>query len=165
MNIFILDNDPNKCAMYHCDKHVVKMITEHAQMLSTAVRLSGFDYGYNITHQNHPCTKWARESLSNWYWLLNLTKYLHDEWQYRYNHSVSKLHKAWQVIEELPEPEIEDIGLTPFALAMPDQYKSNNAVEAYRDYYFGDKQHIASWKKRGEPGWFTKRKINVDLIA
>jgi hypothetical protein len=55
--------------------------------------------------------------------------------------------------------------MTPFAMAMPDLYKSNDPVEAYRDYYFGDKQHIASWKKRGEPGWFTERKINVDLIA
>jgi hypothetical protein len=28
MNIFFLDFDTNKCAKYHCDKHVVKMILE-----------------------------------------------------------------------------------------------------------------------------------------
>ena len=28
MNIFHLDEDPETCAVYHCDKHVVKMILE-----------------------------------------------------------------------------------------------------------------------------------------
>ena len=36
MNIFHLDKNPIKCAEYHCDKHVVKMILETSQMLSTA---------------------------------------------------------------------------------------------------------------------------------
>ena len=35
MNIFVLDEDPVKAAEYHCNKHVVKMILESAQMLST----------------------------------------------------------------------------------------------------------------------------------
>ena len=35
MNIFVLDEDPIKAAAYHCNKHVVKMIIECAQMLST----------------------------------------------------------------------------------------------------------------------------------
>ena len=35
MNIFVLDEDPIKAAEYHCNKHVVKMILESAQMLST----------------------------------------------------------------------------------------------------------------------------------
>jgi hypothetical protein len=46
MNIFYLDEDPKICAQYHCDKHVVKMIIEYAQLLSTAHRvLDGFE-GY-----------------------------------------------------------------------------------------------------------------------
>jgi hypothetical protein len=72
MNIFILDEIPEKCARYHCDAHVIKMILESAQMLSTTVRLSGIDRGYKITHQNHPCTLWTGESLSNWQWLREL---------------------------------------------------------------------------------------------
>lgn len=28
MNIFVLDNNPKKCAEYHVDKHCVKMILE-----------------------------------------------------------------------------------------------------------------------------------------
>lgn len=39
MNIFFLDKDPKICAQYHCDKHVVKMIVELAQLLSTVHRV------------------------------------------------------------------------------------------------------------------------------
>ena len=39
MNIFYLDNDPVKCAEMHCDKHIVKMIIEYAQLMSTAHRM------------------------------------------------------------------------------------------------------------------------------
>ena len=39
MNIFVLDKNPIKAAQQHCDKHVVKMILESAQMLSTAHRI------------------------------------------------------------------------------------------------------------------------------
>lgn len=84
MNIFILDNDVSKCAMYHCDKHVVKMILESAQMLSTVIRESGIDCGYKITHLNHPCTIWTRESLSNWKWLRNLVEALNQEYKFRF---------------------------------------------------------------------------------
>ena len=39
MNIFVLDTDPVTAAQLQCDKHVVKMIVESAQMLSTAHRM------------------------------------------------------------------------------------------------------------------------------
>ena len=39
MNIFILSRCPIKAAQWQCDKHVVKMALESAQMLSTVVRL------------------------------------------------------------------------------------------------------------------------------
>ena len=47
MNIFALHTDPQTCAEMHCDKHVVKMILEHAQLMCTAHRvLDGtFYYG------------------------------------------------------------------------------------------------------------------------
>lgn len=41
MNIFFLDRNIRKCAAYHCDKHVVKMILESTQLLSTALHLNG----------------------------------------------------------------------------------------------------------------------------
>jgi len=153
MNIFILDEDFEECAKYHCDKHVVKMILEHAQLLSSAVRLSGIDEGYKLTHQNHPCAIWVRESLSNYFWLMQLTAELHKEWQYRYGHSSTKIHKSYYIASHLSIPKIEDKGLTPFAQAMPDKYKNKDTVKAYRDYYREEKKHLHSWKNRDKPYW------------
>jgi hypothetical protein len=150
MNIFILDTDLAKCAQYHVDKHVVKMILEYAQLLSTTVRLSGIDAGYKATHVNHPCTKWCKSSLSNWRYLRELAQEVQNEYYFRYK----KVHKSWELILTLPEPNIEDIGLTKFALAMPDQYKVNDAVQSYRNYYKADKRHLAAWKNRTIPDWW-----------
>ena len=54
-----------------------------------------------------------------------------------------------QVVDALP-----DIGLTPFAQAMPDYCRNDNAVIAYRQYYMREKKHIAKWKSK-KPAWFT----------
>ena len=152
MNIFVLDKNPKKCAKYHNNSHVVKMITESAQMLSTVVRLTVIDIGYKITHLNHPCTRWVRESKSNWLWLREMTKHLHDEWKYRYNHTNN--HKAYDVILTLPIPNLPDIGITDFALAMQKKYHTDNPVESYRQFYINEKNHLGEWKKRNIPKWY-----------
>lgn len=151
MNIFVLDNDVAKCAEYHCDKHVVKMILESAQILSTVCRQSGLDVGYKPTHSHHPCTIWASESLDNWIWLRNLTALLNAEYKYRYEKSNN--HKSYDLVATLPLPNIPDIGLTPFAQAMPDKYKHDDAVVAYRNYYVNEKSDFLKWTKRGAPLW------------
>ena len=63
MNIFKLDESPVVSAKYACDKHVVKMILESAQMLC-AVHPEG-TAPYKRSFYNHPCTKWVRESNLN----------------------------------------------------------------------------------------------------
>ena len=157
MNIFILDEDPETCARYHCDKHVVKMILESAQMLSTISRLNGGgEVGYKPTHKNHPCTKWVGQSLTNWFWLQKLTKYLTNEYRYRYDKKVN--HKSYEVACALVVPDIPCIGLTPFKLAMPDQYKHENAVESYRDYYKHEKTNLLKWTNRAVPRWVSHTK-------
>jgi hypothetical protein len=152
MNIFVLDKNIDACAKAHNDKHAVKMILESTQMLCTTVNLTGGESPYRTAHKNHPCTVWARESLSNWRWLRDLTLALNDEYKYRYNKSVD--HKSAAIAKSLQEPDIPDVGLTPFAQAMPDQYKNSDPVKAYRDYYMGEKQHIATWTNRQKPGWY-----------
>jgi len=156
MNIFYLDKDINKCAEYHCDKHVVKMITEHTQMLSIACRLSGYDVGYSMGNwKNHPCSIWVRESEDNFIYLADLTEALHKEWQYRYDHSKSKIHGAFEIMCSLPLPKLPSIGFTEPAQAMPEQYKiKNDSITAYRNYYKKEKANIATWKKREKPYWF-----------
>ena len=92
MNIFVLDRDINKLVEAHVDKHVVKMILEHAQMLSTAVRLTlpedKVGNAYKAGFQNHPCTLWVRESLANWFWLRDATMQLNEEFMFRFDKKV-----------------------------------------------------------------------------
>lgn len=154
MNIFILDNDPVLAAQYHANKHLIKMILETAQLISAAIRLSAknsnyLTYGYKTTHQNHPCSKWCRETRSNFIWLKKLGLALSDEYTYRYG----KIHKSMPIIKYAPEEYIVDGPLTPFVQAMPDKYKHNDPVKAYRDYYIEAKSHLLVYTKRQVPIW------------
>jgi len=152
MNIFVLDNDIKKCAQFHNDKHVVKMILETAQLLCSVHWSLGFEAPYKSTHKNHPCAIWARESKSNYEWLCKLGLELCVEFEYRRN----KIHSTKDVINWCTKntPKLDDKGLTNFALAMPDEFKTDNAVNSYRSYYLKDKIHLASWSKRDKPYWW-----------
>lgn len=138
------------------DKHVHKILLEAVQMLCTAARLCEDTNPclYRIAHKNHPVSIWCRASRSNFIWTLDLIDALHEEWRYRQGHM--KVHKSYIVAQYLREhvPDIPELGLTPFALAMPDQYKTADPVESYRAYYKGEKKRMASWKKRNPPEWF-----------
>jgi len=156
MNIFWLSNNIEKNVQYHNDKHVVKMILEYAQLLSSVHYLTGSSYTprYKLTHKNHPCAKWVRESLSNYNYLLDLAEALCKEYTFRYE----KTHKTEEVIKGLRInfPPIENKGFTSPPLAMPEKYHQKDYIQAYRDYYCYEKGHIASWKKREIPNWFIK---------
>lgn len=152
MNIFVLDTDPELCAQYHCDKHVVKMILESAQLMCTTTNIvNNIQTKYKSTHINHPCTIWTRSSLSNWLWLGSLSYYLNREFKYRFEHVGN--HRSFDVILNIPYPNIPDIGLTPFLQTMPEYLKNNDPVVAYRNYYIKEKINILSYKKRRIPFW------------
>lgn len=182
MNIFYFNNDPKQCAMEHCDKHTVKLIVEYAQLLSTAHRvldgtpiiikknnrkktiyqLEDTDFEDNLylaTHINHPSAKWARHSYENYSWLLNLWIYLLEEYTYRYD----KCHATRKLVTFLlnsPKNIDHSISFCPPWRAMPDKYKLpkihfDYCEQSYQVYFNGEKQHIASWKKRKAPEWFT----------
>lgn len=151
MNIFVLDTNPNEAARQACDKHIVKMILESAQMLCTA-HTEGAPY--KATHKKHPCTLWVSASKSNYLWLCEHGLGLCAEYTKRYQ----KTHKTESIIKWCMEnvPCLPDIGLTEFAQAMPDKYKvKGDAVKAYRNYYNGEKARIAKWKDGNVPTWFT----------
>lgn len=149
MNIFVLDRDPALAAKYHCDRHVPKMILESTQMLSTVL-----DGPYKPTHVNHPCTKWVAESRSNAAWLISLAYHLHLEWRERWGHT--RDHKCVSVLDGLISERqlasLPNIGTTPFALAMPDEFKTDDPVESYRAYYHS--KTFASWERGAEPHWW-----------
>jgi hypothetical protein len=153
MNIFVLDECPKMAAIQQVDKHVVKMTLETAQMLSTALRLNGSECPdlYRATHKNHPCTKWAKATRSNFLWLCEHGRSLAEEYTARYG----KTHKSLRVIElaEALADTIPEGERTPFALAMPDQYKTESAVQSYRDFYNAEKASFAQWK-RNKPFWW-----------
>jgi hypothetical protein len=148
MNIFVLDLDPVKAAQYQCDRHVVKMVLESAQLLCSAHESAP----YKRTHYNHPSAVWTRSSLSNYKWLLAHAYGLAAEYTERYG----KEHKCVEVLNWCRDndPGIPDLGLTSFAQAMPDQYKNSDPVVAYRTYYIKDKVKIAKWKHNNVPAWF-----------
>jgi hypothetical protein len=156
MNIFVLDNNPTIAAEYHTDKHVVKMILESAQMLSTAHHISGTNETlkemiYKPAYANHPCTVWARQSSSNYFWLFELFKSLLLEYNRRYGKEHSSNIMTW-LLRDKPS-NIPDGPLTPFAQAMPDQYKDSNAVIAYHKYYNNEKKHLFKWSTRPTPSF------------
>lgn len=154
MNIFVLDRDPVTAAQFALDKHCVRMVLETAQLLCSA-----FPQGaapYKRTHYNHPCGVWTRASRDNFRWLAQHGLALADEYEFRYG----KVHKSRGVIlwciENMGAVEFPEAHLTPFALAMPEEYKRADPVEAYRAYYQGAKAGIAKWAKgRPAPAWWS----------
>jgi hypothetical protein len=197
MNLFILSLDPAKIAEYMMDKHIAKIILEAVQMLCTTQRLLTTAAGlecdpcvYKIAHKNHPVTIWCRASQANFIWTLDLIDAMHAEWKYRYGHPAHKEHKSYSVAQYLrrnvpPAGAFEKVHvpsvMTPFALAMPDEFKVRSseptcrtgtshgadiydAVASYRSYYLSaPKRRIAKWgKRRDMPLWYARGLRKVD---
>ena len=96
MNIFMTSPDPSACAVVMDDRRLIKMVLETAQLLSSAYRLQGLgdNWAYKVTHQNHPCAVWCRDSKANLLWLCAHGIELANEYAYRYG----KRHKSLDVI-------------------------------------------------------------------
>lgn len=158
MNIFYTNPDPIECARDHCDKHVVKMIIEYAQLLSTAHHVIDEHEArqdiYRVTHKNHPSAVWVRQSVEHYGFVSDLLAALGEEYTYRYG----KVHKTMREVAPkltLPPKRMPlNGGWTPPPQCMPDEYKCTDAVEAYRSFYRGSKAAFAKWTKRIPPIWF-----------
>lgn len=163
MNIFYLDKDPRLAAQYHNNKHVVKMILETAQLLSTAHHMldgSNTPQGiYKPTHKNHPSAIWIRSGVDQYRWGFDLFGFLIDEFHYRY----MKPHACERLIPILINNPINidyDAPWTEPPQCMPDECRvEENAVEAYRNYYIAHKSHLASWSVRNIPSWYSLKPI------
>jgi len=147
MNIFFLHRDPSRAAKAQCDKHVVKMVLETTQMLSTAARRRGNDVGYKSAYPNHPMTIWVGDTRDNFCWALQHAIELSKEYTIRY----SKFHACQKVIDNIHEyyPDISFANITEPPQCMPDEFKDNDFVRAYRNYYV---HKIGQWKH--QPKWF-----------
>ena len=158
MNLFWLDKDPATNARYHCDKHVVKMTVETAQVLSTVIHLHEGDTTglYRKTHPHHPCTVWAAQSQDNFEEAIILLMCLGTE----YTHRFDKIHKSMLLASPLMAA-VQTVQSFPYSrpttkpLAMPDEYKGTSTVASYRRYYNGEKAGMRKYTRRDVPAWFS----------
>ena len=157
MQIFILDKNIEKNAQYYVDRHVCKIQTEIAQILSTVYHLVDYkdlpEFLYKPTHQKHPCVLWVKEDTKNFIYTCLLGLMLHEEYNYRYINKKYKREKMifdW-ALSNIPKNLPCNNG-TPFAQAMPDKYKSNDVIKSYRDYYINEKSHLFRWTN-SRIGW------------
>tara|TARA_R100000030_G_scaffold54269_1_gene40830 strand:+ start:168 stop:680 length:513 start_codon:yes stop_codon:yes gene_type:complete len=165
MNIFVLDEDPVKAAQAIDCVRVPKMIVESAQMMASALRrwgatdeqmpLTQKGTPYKGGYHHHPCTVWAGDTFSNFDWLCRHAVGLLIEYQNRFGKrhacSVPIVHMIRDTPNNIPDGE-----LTVFAQAMPDEYKHENAVKAYRAYYHS-KIHSAGgvhYRHTSPPDWW-----------
>jgi len=161
MNIFYLDRCPRKAARMHCDKHVVKMILEYAQLLSTAHHVLDGPNGpiadklYKVTHKNHPSAVWVRQSTLHYYYVYEMFKQL----CYLYTEIYGKEHltqtKLLDVLKRHPnEMELKQFQEPP--QCMPEEFHSDSAVKSYQDYYRIAKSAILKYKSRNLPNFLME---------
>lgn len=181
MNIFYLDRDPKIASEFHCNKHVVKMILESAQMLCTAHWLSmpAYKQGtaagerpkavieririaaphgslppWGVTHVNHPSAVWTRSALGHYVWHSRLGLELCAEYTKRY----LRRHKSEDVHLWLSQnlPNVPDLGFADPPPCMPDDAKvPGDSVASYRNYYIRYKHRMAVWEPRAAtPFWY-----------
>ena len=156
MNIFVVDNDPVTAAKQLCDKHVVKMILESAQMLCTAHHHygNGDNVPYKKAHYNHPSTVWTRENCENYAWLFRHMMALGEEYTRRYGKTHLTITKCAEPLGKSP-PDMPWLGFTQPPQCMPDRYKDACSVKAYWNYYIGEKHSVANKNETIKTKQFT----------
>ena len=151
MNTFVLSRDPVEAARFHCNKHVVKMILESAQMLCAAhwihlLKKEGKAIGdfkrvrdaqqwayentlqdlqppWKMSHMRHPCTVWTAENVSNYSWQLRLCEALLQEYTRRYDGKIHKTNLEAKWLRKNYPIDIRDDGLSNFPVCMKEEYK------------------------------------------
>ena len=185
MNIFYVDKNPETAAKMMCDKHIIKMILESAQMLCTAKRvLDGTEYvdrtknGRKITRWRldnpneeatiykagwlgHPSTQWVMKSAYNYIWLYKHMMALNEEYKLRWQKDKdhTSITKLGQLLSVPPINARIDVIGTDATPAMPDHCKvPGDSVASYRKYYIIEKRRFAKWEKPNAvmPDWYAQ---------
>jgi hypothetical protein len=181
MNIFVLSKDPIKAAQLQCDKHVVKMIVESAQMLSTTHRLldgtvelrpsksgkrmvkyfklpdSRENVLYKNVHETHPCTLWTMENSMNYSWHYDHFIALCNEYNYRYGkiHSTDTLLRSALIDPPNNMKNSNCITKQPLAMKSNPECMMDDVVESYRAFYQTKQDRFKmAWTERSIPEWF-----------
>ena len=190
MNIFYVDKDPVKAAEMMCDKHIIKMILESAQMLCTAKRvLDGTEYfdktkngrkikRWRLDNSNeeatiykagwlgHPSTQWVLKSAYNYIWLYQHMMALNEQYKLRWQKDKdhTSIVKLGQLLKTPPKNAKINVKGTDATPAMPEHCKvPGDSVASYRKYYILEKRRFAKWEKPNAimPEWYKKGIENV----
>ncbi len=164
MNIFAIEGDEKtgqidwiKSGKSHDNYRVVKMILESCQLLSTALNVHGLKGPYKSFNPKHPSTMWVIESSANFDDLVNLTISLLDEYGLRFK----KTHKCEQVLKQILKTYNPSVfpsnKSTPLRLAMPNEFKTDNPVLSYRNYWL-TKPNVR-YPENKVPSWFKERRV------
>ena len=158
MNIFYLSRDPTLAAQAQCDRHVVKMILETAQLLSTAHNeLDGKQVAYKSTHKNHPSAVWVRSSLDHYEWTLYHLGALGREYERRYKKVHKTIREHLEALQSPPKALQGIRGFTDPPQCMPDECKRVDAVQGYQVYY---NYKADDWDTRGIPmKWYGQEAV------
>jgi hypothetical protein len=160
MNIFYINHDPILSARELADEHILKMQIESAQMLCTTFWHFGISAPYKKAHYNHPSTKWVRESIHHFDWLLTHGLEICEEFKLRYG----KEHATKKVLEWVKDNKFKLNGLIPTTsfkappCCMPTEYiLKEDVVSSYRNFYIKDKVGVKklNWRKipNKKPNW------------
>jgi hypothetical protein len=165
VNFFYLDSNPQICAQYYCNKHVLKIPIEIAQILSKVHHELKSDINYNLVYKNSLVVKntlgpyiWAIESHENYLWTCNLGIELINEYKLRYNKESHKTESILLFLRNNP-PKLPKIGITKFRGTNKYdmfQYVSKDPIVCARYNYAEMKCNNDSWTKRNIPDWFKK---------
>lgn len=185
MNLFLLDEDLDKCAEYHVDRHVNKMILEAAQLICTNLWIDEL-FGYvprAITKEENAILQTTRKKWKDvpmedrpipylptmqnhpsCVWVRSSLENFYWTNCYAFalaseaHYRYGTTHKSYEMLRALPEPKnMEDHGFTTFALAMTEELKDiNDPIQSYRNFYMLDKATFAEWKHRDKPDWWDE---------
>ena len=155
MNIFYIHADPIIAAQQLADDHIRKMQIESAQMCCTAHWETGNEAPYKRAHKNHPSTIWTRQSIQHYNWLVEHGLEICREFELRYG----KLHATQKVLEWCKDnkPNIPDNGFVAPPKCMPEEFRVEDTIESYKNFYINDKVKVKQldWKKipSRKPNW------------
>jgi hypothetical protein len=154
LNLFVLHRDPAIAARWQCDRHVVKMTLEAAQILCSAAHLLGQRAPYKPTHLQHPCVVWTAATRGNWDWVVAHGEALAAEYRRRYG----RTHQSARIFRWARSSRVgprDHRRRQRFVVAAPAHFLGQDPVESYRRYYRGDKARFATWRapSRPPPWW------------
>lgn len=184
MNRFLIEIHPGRIAKSLCDKHIVKMPLEEAQMLSHALhrylakgdedfatfnKREGLQNGPK-NHGKHPCTIWAGDTRANYTYSLAMLEEMCAEYTKRYHrdHKCSLLIPRFKFMAKY----IPDGNITPHPQAFKDhpEFMTDERwpITAYRRYYKW-KYDTTDWcklnKLRETPHWLLKPEPEVRNVT